>query len=89
MHGVVLPQYLGWRQDNGNRTNQESKFDFLATRQQLVKIEGGQKSSAPTNNQIYGVPANQFSPSAGTTLLNIPFLEWGFSQIYFCHSSLG
>jgi len=24
---------LGWRQDNGNRSNQESKSDFLATRQ--------------------------------------------------------
>jgi len=23
---------------------------------------------APTNNQIYGLPANQFSPSPGTTL---------------------
>jgi len=29
------------RQDNGNRSNQESKFDFLATRQQLVKIDEG------------------------------------------------
>jgi len=27
------------------------------------------KSSTPTDNQIYGVPANQFSPSEGTTLL--------------------
>jgi hypothetical protein len=37
-----------------------------------VKIDEGQqkrKSSAPTDNQIYGLPANQFSPSAGTTLL--------------------
>jgi len=24
---------LGWCQDNGNRSNQESKFDFLATRE--------------------------------------------------------
>jgi len=23
-------------QDNGNRSNQESKFDFLATRQRLI-----------------------------------------------------
>jgi len=23
---------IGWHQDNGNRSNQESKFDFLATR---------------------------------------------------------
>jgi len=60
---------LGWRQDNGNRSNQESKFDFVATRQCLGKIDEGQqkKSSAPTDNQIYGLPANQFSPSAGTT----------------------
>jgi len=28
---------LGWRQDKRNWSNQESKFDFLATRQQLVK----------------------------------------------------
>jgi len=27
---------LGWCQDNGNWSNQESKFDFLATRQCLV-----------------------------------------------------
>jgi len=31
-----------WRQDNGNGSNQESKFDFLATRQCLVKIDEGQ-----------------------------------------------
>jgi len=34
---------LGWRQDNGDRSNQESKFDFLATRQRLVKIDEGQQ----------------------------------------------
>jgi len=37
-----------------------------------VKIDEGQqkiKSSAPTNNQICWLPTNQFSPSAGTTLL--------------------
>jgi len=35
----------------------------------LGKIgEGHKKLSAPTDNQIYGLPANQFSPSAGTTL---------------------
>jgi len=54
-------------------SNQESKFDFLATRQCLVKIDEGQqknkKSSAPTDNQIYVVPANQFSPSPGTSLV--------------------
>jgi len=45
-----------------------------------VKIDEGQqkikifctKSSTPTDNQIYAVPANQFSPSAGTTLLHQP-----------------
>jgi len=30
-------------QDNRNRSNQESKFDFLAIRQQLGKIDGGQQ----------------------------------------------
>jgi len=34
---------LGWRQDNGNRSNQESKFDFLATPKRLVKIGEGQQ----------------------------------------------
>jgi len=34
---------LGWRQDNRNRSNQESKFDFLATLQQLGKMNGGQQ----------------------------------------------
>jgi len=27
--GWCLDSGLGWRQDNGNRSNQESKFDFL------------------------------------------------------------
>jgi len=36
-------QMVGWRQDNRNRSNQESKFDFLATRQRLVKISEGQQ----------------------------------------------
>jgi len=40
---VVFPSLVGWRQDNGNRSNQESKFDFLATRQRLVKIDEGQQ----------------------------------------------
>jgi len=34
---------VGWCQDNGNRSNQESKFDFLATHQRLVKIYEGQQ----------------------------------------------
>jgi len=32
---------LGWRQDKRNRSNQESKFDFLATHQCLAKIDEG------------------------------------------------
>jgi len=62
---------LGWRQDNGNQSNQESKFDFLTTRQCLVKIDEGQQKRkiVRTNRQSnLRVPANQFSPSAGTTL---------------------
>jgi len=34
---------VGRCQDNGNRSNQKSKFDFLATRQQLGKIDRGQQ----------------------------------------------
>jgi len=34
---------VGWRQDNGNRSNQKSKFDFLATRKCLVKIDEEQQ----------------------------------------------
>jgi len=37
------PILLRWCQDNRNRSNQESKFDFLATRQQLGKIDKGQQ----------------------------------------------
>jgi len=28
---LATRQLVGWRQDNGNGSNQESKFDFLAT----------------------------------------------------------
>jgi len=34
---------VGWCQDNGNRSNQESKFEFLATRKCLEKIDEGQQ----------------------------------------------
>jgi len=34
-----------------------------------LKIVKKENSSTPTDNNIYGIPANQFSPSAGTTLL--------------------
>jgi len=45
-------QNLGWCQVNGNWSNSKSKFDFLATRQQLVKIgEGQQKIKTVLSNQ--------------------------------------
>jgi len=58
-------------QDNGNRSNQESKFDFLATLQ-LEKIddEGQQKIKNRPHQPTNRLPANQFSPSPGTTLLS-------------------
>jgi len=34
---------LGWCQDNEKGSNQESKFDFVATSQCLVKIDEGQQ----------------------------------------------
>jgi len=39
----VTDIYIGWHQDNGNRSIQESRFDFLATRQCLVKVVKGQQ----------------------------------------------
>jgi len=45
---------VGWRQDNGNRSNQESKFDFLTTRQFLVKIDDRQqKIKIVRTNRLY------------------------------------
>jgi len=46
---------VGWRQDNTNRANQESKFDFLATHQCLVKIDEGQQKIkiVQDNTNIY------------------------------------
>jgi len=36
-----------------------------------------EKSSTPTNNQIYTLPADQFSPSAGTSLVRRRInIEW-------------
>jgi len=52
---------VGWRQDNGNRSNQESKIDFLATRQYLVKIDEGQQ-------KIKIVHTNRQSLVASSTL---------------------
>jgi len=34
---------VGWCQDNRNRSNQETKFDFLATHQRQGKIDEGQQ----------------------------------------------
>jgi len=58
----------GRDEGGANRSNQESKFGHSPM--SSVKIDEGEQSSAPTDNQIYAVPANQFSPSAGTTLAN-------------------
>jgi len=73
--GIYEGTRRGWRQDNGNRSNRESKFDFVATRRCLVKIDEGQQKikivRQSTDNQIYAVPANQFSPSASTALANV------------------
>jgi len=38
----------------------------------LTRDNKKEKSSAPTDNQIYVVCANQFSPSASTTLVEDP-----------------
>jgi len=96
-----LAQYtvgVGWRQDNGNRSNQESKFSGhspvkIYEGQQKIKIVRTNRQSnlrsfcqsifslyphlllVCANNQIYAVPANQFSPSAGTTLFKGPDLK--------------
>jgi len=64
---LATRQRLGWRQDNGNKSNQESKFDFLATRQCVVKIDEGQQKIKII--RTIRVPANQFSPSPGTSLV--------------------
>jgi len=61
-----ITQKLRWCQDNRNRSNQESKFDFLATRECLVRIDEGQQKIKIVCTQIYGLPANHFSPSAKT-----------------------
>jgi len=41
--GACRARKLGWRQDNGNRSNQKSKSDFWPTRQCLAKIDEGQQ----------------------------------------------
>jgi len=54
------------------QSNHESKFDFLATSQQLGKIDGG---TTKNNNRIYRVSANHFSPSPGTTPVDCPAIS--------------
>jgi len=56
--------WVGRRQDNGNRSNQESKFDFLATRQCLVKIDEGQ-----TKNKNKKVVTEILTKTEGKNLL--------------------
>jgi len=56
---LLLALQVGWCQDNGNRSNQESKFDFLATHQCLVKIgEGQQKIKIVRTNRQSNLPAS-------------------------------
>jgi len=69
---------LGRRQDNRNRPNQESKFDFLATHQCLVKIgEGQQKIKIVRSNQqsnLWGSCQSIFSlPQHHPRLLHVKF----------------
>jgi len=47
----LATRQLGWRQDNGNKSNQESKFDFLATGNGLVKIDEEQKIKIVLTNR--------------------------------------
>jgi len=72
-HLVKAPTPVGWCQDNGNRSNQESKFDFLATRKCLGKIgEGQQKIKIVRTNRQSNLRSSCqsiFSLSLGTTLL--------------------
>jgi len=64
------------------------KFDFLATSQCLVKIDrDNKKSKSSTDNQIYGLPANQFSPSAGTTLLCLVKIDERQQKIKIIHTN--
>jgi len=53
-----MSQSIGWRQGNGNMSNQESKFDFLATHQCLVKIDKEQKIKIVRTNQQSNLQAS-------------------------------
>jgi len=49
--------------DNGNWSNQESKFDFLATRQSQMKIyEGQQKMKHASNREEQPAPSLHIPP---------------------------
>jgi len=82
-------EWLGWRQDNGNRSNQKSKFDFLATRQRLVKIdEGQQKIKIIRPNRQSNLPAScQSIFSLSRHLPTLRFREW-FSIFHWSTLSL-
>jgi len=40
---------------------------------ELATTKNKNRPTQPTDNQIYGIPANQFSPSAGTILAIVRF----------------
>jgi len=58
---LTLDRRVGWRQGNGNRTNQKSKFDFLATHRSLVKIDEGQQKNKNRPHQPI-IKFTQFLP---------------------------
>jgi len=77
----VVPRQFGWRQDNGNRSNQESKFDFLATRQRLLKIyEGQQKIKIVRTNQQSNLGAS--CQSIFSLCRHHPTRQWPENQIW-------
>jgi len=58
------------RNKDWEKTGQNPDVHINSKQNNLCKLGRDHKKerlSAPTNNQIYGVPANQFSPSAGVT----------------------
>jgi len=80
---ISLTPRVGWRQDNRNGPNQESKFDFLATCQCLMKIDKGQQKIkiVCTNRQsnLWGSCQSTFSlcqhhPTLGVQLVLFPSL---------------
>jgi len=64
--------FLGWRPRNGNRSNQQSKFDFLATRQCLVKIAEEQQN---IDGALLGGSAEEASISFTSNKYSLKFSE--------------